>query len=279
MLKYLALVLGVPIFLLTFCLSHIKRRLYFFPLKGIEHFYQDSQLNQAYIDLYLTVGTNGKIHVRKYTAQPTATPDQPSPRYILFCHGNAGNISTRHKTAEAFAKAGYNFVMFDYEGYGASTGIPSEEALYRDGDAVWKWLSNELPYDQLQNQMIVIGDSLGTAVAVHLAYKYHPRYLVLKNGMINIAALFPTFRPILNFLCPEFQVLKKLQLYYARASEARTLVYHTKDDAVIPVSHGYELAQYASIHSLTGVGGHNIPTEVLIPLLPELCGGDPSPLA
>ena len=61
-----------------------------------------------------------------------------SPRgIILFCHGNAGNISHRLESIQIFHQLGLGVFIFDYRGYGQSEGKPSEVGTYRDVEAAW----------------------------------------------------------------------------------------------------------------------------------------------
>ena len=61
---------------------------------------------------------------------------QSSPQIIMYCHGNSGNIYDRIHTMDAFKRRGYSIIMFDYSGYGKSTGRPSERQLYMDASIV-----------------------------------------------------------------------------------------------------------------------------------------------
>ena len=62
---------------------------------------------------------------------------------VLFCHGNAGNISYLLDVAAGAHKLGLGVLLFDYRGYGQSDGVPSEEGTYRDAAAAWDYLVAE----------------------------------------------------------------------------------------------------------------------------------------
>ena len=51
---------------------------------------------------------------------------------LLWCHGNAGNMTHRLENLRALYRLGLSVFLFDYRGYGKSQGRPSEEGLYRD---------------------------------------------------------------------------------------------------------------------------------------------------
>ena len=62
---------------------------------------------------------------------------------VLFCHGNAGNISDLLGVAKDAHRLGLGILLFDYRGYGQSEGTLSEEGTYRDAAAAWDYLVSE----------------------------------------------------------------------------------------------------------------------------------------
>jgi pimeloyl-ACP methyl ester carboxylesterase len=92
---------------------------------------------------------------------------RPDPRgVVFFLHGNSGNLKDCLVDLDAFREVNFDVVMFDYRGYGKSTGcIASEEQLRADVRAVWAEFST-----QYEGKRVVIsGQSLGTALAAGLA--------------------------------------------------------------------------------------------------------------
>src|SRR5262249_20237252 len=86
----------------------------------------------------------------------------------LVCHGNGGSIDVRLELALAFARMGFSTLLFDYRGYGGSTGRTNEEGTYLDAEAV----HDRLVADGFAPRSIVaFGESLGGAVAVELALR------------------------------------------------------------------------------------------------------------
>jgi fermentation-respiration switch protein FrsA (DUF1100 family) len=84
----------------------------------------------------------------------------------LYLHGNAGNITHRELQIREIVAAGSSILMLDYRGYGKSAGRPTEKGLYRDADAAYEHL---LQIGYRAEQVVLHGESLGTAVAVDLA--------------------------------------------------------------------------------------------------------------
>lgn len=91
----------------------------------------------------------------------------PSPRgVVFFLHGNSGNLTDCLSELDAFREVNFDVVMFDYRGYGKSSGcIASEAQLRSDVRAVWDRFA-----PQYEGKRIVIsGQSLGTGLAAGLA--------------------------------------------------------------------------------------------------------------
>jgi fermentation-respiration switch protein FrsA (DUF1100 family) len=84
----------------------------------------------------------------------------------LYLHGNAGNITDRPDHIASIRNAGSKLLIIDYRGFGKSEGKPSEEGVYRDADAAYDYL---LQQGYEAGQIILHGESLGTAVATDLA--------------------------------------------------------------------------------------------------------------
>jgi uncharacterized protein len=91
----------------------------------------------------------------------------PDPRgVVFFLHGNSGNLTDCLTELDAFREVNFDVVMFDYRGYGKSTGrIESEEQLRADVSFVWEYFA-----PQYEGKRVVIsGQSLGTGLAAGLA--------------------------------------------------------------------------------------------------------------
>lgn len=111
-------------------------------------------------------------------------PAQSRERVILFCHGNAGNISHRIDSLKLFHDLGLTVFIFDYRGYGRSDGIPSERGTYRDAAAAWKLLTEVEGYRG--DQIVLFGRSLGAAVAMDLASRRDPAALMVEGAFPSI---------------------------------------------------------------------------------------------
>src|SRR5829696_2579890 len=108
----------------------------------------------------------------------------PSKGHVLFCHGNGGNIGDRLDNARLLAEAGFDLLLFDYRGYGRSSGRPSEEGTYRDARAARSALLEQAGVEA--SRVLYLGESLGGAVALDLALEVPPRGLILQSAFTSV---------------------------------------------------------------------------------------------
>jgi fermentation-respiration switch protein FrsA (DUF1100 family) len=180
----------------------------------------------------------------------------PGARYtLLFFHGNAGNISHRLDSLLLFRQLGLSQLIFDYRGYGRSSGRPSEAGLYRDAQAAWDYLTGERGLEP--GQIVLFGRSLGAAPAVWLAVRERPAGLIVESSFTSVpdlgAALYP-WLPVRWLSRLEFDSRSRI----SRVG-APLLVVHSRDDEIIPFAHGQALfgAAKPPKRLLELRGGHN----------------------
>ena len=102
---------------------------------------------------------------------------------VLFFHGNGGNIATRTRDIEVFQAEGYGVLMVGYPGYGGNSGKPSEAGFMAIAKAAYDFLQS----DGIDAEDIVLyGESLGSAVAVQLATSVNAGALVLEAPMSSV---------------------------------------------------------------------------------------------
>lgn len=100
----------------------------------------------------------------------------PNSRGVIFYFkGNSRSIKGWAKFARDFVSKGYDFFVFDYRGFGKSSGRRTENTLYCDAQAVYKWLSTQYP----EEQIVVYGRSMGSGIAARIASWNKPRMLIL----------------------------------------------------------------------------------------------------
>ncbi len=161
---------------------------------------------------------------------------------LLFCHGNAGNISHRLESFSIFHRLGLNTFIFDYRGYGRSGGEPSEQGTYLDAAAAWRYLTEA---EKIPPQRIILfGRSLGGAVAAQLASTVKPKALILEStftSVIDAGAQAYPFLPVR--LLSRYRYDTRSLLPGIRVP---VLVVHSPDDEIIPFDHGKALFETAN---------------------------------
>jgi pimeloyl-ACP methyl ester carboxylesterase len=172
---------------------------------------------------------------------PPGVPEN-SRGVILFCHGNAGNVSQRIDSFEIFRELGFSTFIFDYRGYGKSRGKTTEKGTYRDAEGAWNYLVREKKVKP--EEIIVFGRSLGGGVASYLAKKYQPRALIIESSFTSIPdmakALFPKLPSIL-LLRFKYNTRERL-----RDIHCPVLIIHSPDDRTIPFVCGEVLYESAN---------------------------------
>ena len=107
---------------------------------------------------------------------------------MIYFHGNSDNLQRWGEYAVDFTSLGYDVLMIDYRGFGKSSGTPSEQNLYEDGELVWSWARANFKYDR----WVIYGRSLGSAVASHLAAEANPALLILETPFDELRQGLPT---------------------------------------------------------------------------------------
>jgi len=160
---------------------------------------------------------------------------------ILFCHGNAGNISHRLDSIAIFNRLGLDVFIFDYQGYGESEGKPTEYGTYQDAEAAWQYLIEERKVSP--KRVVVFGRSIGGALAAWLAQHHSPGALILESTFTSLqdaAATIYHFPLIRRFVRFGYNTAEHLA-----GVNCPILVVHSRDDEIMSFHHGQRLFELA----------------------------------
>jgi uncharacterized protein len=126
---------------------------------------------------------------------PVENPtDNHTTGALLYCHGNAGNLSHRAFAIPSWQQAlQLPVLIFDYPGYGKSAGKPGEKQCYAAADAAYDWLTQTKGVSG--DQIVIYGGSLGGGVAVDLASRRPHRALILAKTFTSIPDVGQTIYP------------------------------------------------------------------------------------
>jgi len=156
---------------------------------------------------------------------------------ILFFHGNAGNVSDRLPTVGFLRLLPANVLAVDYRGYGKSDGKPTEAGVYLDAEAAYDYLVSERKVPP--GEIVALGNSLGTAVAVDLATKRPLAGLILEGGFPSarrVARTTPLLPGIHLIIRSKYDSAEKL-----KGQRVPVLVAHCRHDPVLGFKLGEEL--------------------------------------
>ncbi len=148
--------------LLLFCLglfSACSGMLYF----PSSHVFSDpAQMGYPKKDLTIDVGDNETLSAWYFSAHK-----KPVTNLVIFFHGNAENMTSHWATTRFLLDENIDVIVFDYRGYGKSSGSPSPEKTVQDGIAVVRWAQLKFP----KLKITLFGQSLGGAVCLRTAWE------------------------------------------------------------------------------------------------------------
>ncbi len=244
--------------------SYLEHKLIFLPTKLKQNYnfkcsdHTDVMRSIANKDVNITEHTiktkdDNKINVLYYQNPHT-------PCTILYAHGNGGNLCNIEHVIDEFGKY-CSIVLFDYRGYGKSTGQPTEEGVYDDIHSVWNWLIDQ---DVKPDSIVLYGYSLGSSIAAWLASRLadtdqKPRLLVMQAG-------FSCIKDIAGDLVPQWLTVL-MQTRFSSTEYVRTIgnkipiiISHSKHDEIINIRHKDRLVKanpHAQFQEIKGT--HNEP--------------------
>jgi uncharacterized protein len=162
---------------------------------------------------------------------------------VLFCHGNAGNIAGRAATLAILQRyVGASTLMFDYRGFGRSEGSPNEAGVLADARAARRWLAEREKI--AETDIVVMGESIGGAVAVDLAACDGARALVVQssfNNMPDVAAYHFPWLPVHLAMRTRLDSAAKIGDYHGPLLQS-----HGDIDGIVPLRYGQRLYEAAN---------------------------------
>uniref|UniRef100_A0A5F9C234 Alpha/beta hydrolase domain-containing protein 17B n=1 Tax=Oryctolagus cuniculus TaxID=9986 RepID=A0A5F9C234_RABIT len=159
----------------------------------------------------------------------------PNAKYtLLFSHGNAVDLGQMSSFYIGLgSRINCNIFSYDYSGYGASSGKPTEKNLYADIEAAW--LALRTRYGIRPENVIIYGQSIGTVPSVDLAARYESAAVILHSPLTSgMRVAFPDTKKTYCFdAFPNIDKISKIT--------SPVLIIHGTEDEVIDFSHGLAL--------------------------------------
>lgn len=233
MFSILALVLVVAVLLLT--AGYLAQTRIIFPAtREIDRTPASAPFNWEFEEIFLEVDGE-KTHA-------WFIPLEGSRKTVLFSHGNAGNIAGRLESVQLLRSMGFSVLAYDYGGYGLSTGSASEQRVYADVDAMWKYLTEKRRLSP--DEIVLFGRSLGGAATAYLASHVTPAAVVLESTFCSIPDVvrdMPFGWILAKGIRHRFPTVDRVPLIWAPL-----LIIHSREDTLIPFKHGQAIFDAAN---------------------------------
>lgn len=175
---------------------------------------------------------------------------------IFYLHGNAGSVNTWGEVAKRYTDLHYDVFIWDYPGYGKSTGaIKNKAQLFDDIQSAY----DEMKKRYREKQIVVLGYSIGTGPASYVASTNNPKLLILQAPYYSLADLMRHTYPII----PTFLLRYKFQTnQYLQNCKMPVVIFHGNRDEVIYYGSSLklksEMKQGDTLISLNGQGHNGI---------------------
>lgn len=215
----IVLIILFPLYIvLSLFLYFMQEKLIFLP-SGLDGNYK-FDFDQDFEELYLKSKDGVAIHSILFKAKKQRG-------VVLYLHGNAGTLAECGYIAPVYASLEHDVFMIDYRGYGKSEGdIFSEQQFYDDAQLAYDELKTRYP----EEQITIIGYSVGTAAAAMLAANNNPRQLILNAPYYSVVDMTEHRYPI----APTFMLKYKFRTHsFIRKINSPITIFHGEDDAVI----------------------------------------------
>jgi pimeloyl-ACP methyl ester carboxylesterase len=206
-----------------------QEELIFFPTKlPANHVFR---FNSTFQERYISTPDGHNLHGLLFKADSSAG-------LIFYLHGNAGGLDSWGEIAETYTKLNYDIFMLDYRGYGKSEGqISSEKQFHDDVQLAYEHVKKEYP----EEKIVVLGYSIGTGTAAHLAAHNKPKMLILQSPYYSLIDLAQKLYPMV----PSGIIKYKFKTHeYVEKTEAPVVLIHGDQDEVIYYGSSLKLKEH-----------------------------------
>ncbi len=225
---YILLLITIFILLFSVFYKKIENSYVYFPQTDIQA--TPDKFHLRYKDVYFYSRDGEKLNA-------WFLPGDKDAPVILYCHGNACNISHLLEYAGLLVEKNLQVFLFDYRGYGRSTGRPSEKGIYADTQAAYDYLVDEEKIPP--GRIVLAGHSVGAAAAIDTAVKNDIGGIIVESAFTSTRDMSKGIFPmsLISFLLPaNYNNLEKIA-----KSDAPKLFIHGQDDEIVPFEMGRRL--------------------------------------
>ena len=214
------ILLGLLIVYIAICtiLFFNQEQLIFFPNKLSPHF--QFAFPGEFEEINIKTSDNKLLNAVLFKADS-------SRGVIFYLHGNAGALDSWGEVAKTYTDMHYDVFMLDYRGYGKSEGyITNQHQFLDDVQQAYNYIKKKYP----ENEIIVLGYSIGTGAAANIAANNHPRLLILQAPYYSLTDMMKHNYPII----PTFILKYKFETNkYIQNCKMPIIIFHGDADGVI----------------------------------------------
>jgi len=189
------------------------------------------------VQTYLT--TEDGVRLNMWHSRLDAETARPAQAVLIF-HGNKDTVVSSLPLQRRFIEQGYASFAIDYRGTGQSSGWPTEDGLYRDAEAAWRFITEKEHY--AARQIVLVGYSFGSGLATYLAKLYRPKAVVLIAPYTSLADVVGD-RWLLRYLKPFVRIHLPSKDFVKELIEVPIIAVHGTRDKVIAYHHTLDLEQ------------------------------------
>ena len=236
----------VPYLSVIIIFTVLQRRLMYRPTVATNLKVEDLQLDADNVsDVQLRTPDGATLN--GWLLKPRVAADSNgNSGLVIYFPGNAENRFHRLTDLKEVASCGFQVLIFDYRGYGDSSGSPSESAICADARRIWNYAHDDL--DFADDQIVLFGESLGGAVALSLWSDPdfgvpRPRALILSSTFASMSRTvacsyrwFP-FQYLVLDRWPSIDRIPRVDI--------PVTIYHGTADEIVPISEARALASAA----------------------------------
>lgn len=157
---------------------------------------------------------------------------------VFYLHGNIGSLNSWGEVPQNYINLGYDVFIYDYRSFGKSGGeIKSQKQLFSDNQIVLDVLKKQYP----ESKIIILGHSLGTAMAAKLASENQVVQLILITPYYSMSGMVKRLYPYL----PVFILKYKLPTWkYLKACKMPVVIFHGDKDDLVPYQDALKLKKF-----------------------------------
>lgn len=222
MLKKLKIILCILtlVYLAILTFFYYNQEKFYFNPKTLDSNYTYT-FNNAFEELNIPVDSTTKLNSLLFKGKN-------SKGVILYLHGNAGAIHEWGLRSKLYTQYNYDILFVDYRGYGKNkNNIKSEDMLHNDIQQVYNYLKKSYH----ENNIVILGFSIGSGLAAKVAANNSPKLLILEAPYYSFESLVKRIAPFI----PKFLINYKIPTYkFLQKVSCATVIFHGKEDRLIP---------------------------------------------